>query len=231
MPWTLHQGDCLDVMRAMPDNSFDAVVTDPPYGIGFMYGSEKDVARSADEYREWLRPRYLEMQRVLRPGGFMALWQAQLYFPHFWDWFGPGIHIYCAAKNFVQLRQTPINYGYDPVVMLYKPGAAPLRPRTPPRNIDFYVANTASIVADKTRIEKAHPCPRPLDQVREIVRNFAIPNGTILDPFAGSGTTLLAAVREGFDAVGIEKDAHYCDIIRQRMGAELPLFGSQEADA
>jgi len=76
-----------------------------------------------------------------------------------------------------------------------------------------------------------HPTVKPLALMRWLCRLVCPPNGTILDPFAGSGTTLLAAVREGFNAVGIEKDAHYCDIIRQRMGAELPLFGSQEADA
>ena len=215
-------GDCLEVMRGMDASSVDAVVTDPPYGIGFLYGDGKEMADNPHDYWEWLSPRYAEMMRLLRPGGFFAMWQAQLNFKHFWDWFGDDIHIYAACKNFVQLRKTPINYGYDPVVMKYKAGAEPIRPTKPQRNLDFFIANTAGIIRDKHRPEKAHPCPRPLDAVIQIVRNFVIPEGLILDPFMGSGTTLIAAGQEGCRAVGIELNEEYCEIARRRTSGTLP---------
>ena len=50
-----------------------------------------------------------------------------------------------------------------------------------------------------------------------MIRLVTPPGGTVLDPFAGSGTTLLAAVQEGFSCIGIEKEPEYCEIIRQRM--------------
>lgn len=149
----------------------------------------------------------------------MAVWQAQLNFRHFWDWFGSDIHIYVSAKNFVQLRKVAIQYGYDPVVMFYKEGAAPLCPSKEDarRNIDWFVSNNALAVTQTTSIAREHPYPRPLDGVREIIRNFTAPGARILEPFAGSGTTLLAARLEGRTAVGIEIDPVYADIARRRI--------------
>ena len=215
-PVRLLLGDCLETMAGMESDSIDAIVTDPPFGIGFHYVKGAEDNNTPDGYWEWLSPRYAQMLRVLRPGGFCAIWQAQMYYRYFWEWFGADIHIYCAAKNFVQLRKTAINYGYDPVVMFYKAGASPLRPK-PQRNVDFFVANTASMVSNPNRPERAHPCPRPIDQAVEIVRNFTLPGGIVLDPFMGSGTTGVAAVQEGRDFIGIEREAEYLAIAEARI--------------
>jgi site-specific DNA-methyltransferase (adenine-specific) len=213
----LRLGDCLELMKGLPDASVDAVITDPPYGIGFEYSDGKEVASNPLDYWKWLEPRYSEALRLLRPGGFVAVWQAQLNYPYFWDWFGKQIHIYCAAKNFVQLRKTPINYGYDPVVMFYKEGADPLRPSKPRRSIDYFVANTAGIISDTSRIEKGHPCPRPLDAVEQVIDNFSLEGGTVLEPFAGSGTTGVACVKLGRNFIGFEINPTYFDIAQRRI--------------
>lgn len=225
----MYCGDCLDVLPTLDADSVDAVVTDPPYGIGFEYTSGKDVTTTPAAYGEWVKRWYPEVIRIVRPGGLIAIWQAQLYFRHFWDWFGDDIRIYCAAKNFVQLRKTPINYGYDPVVMRYKSGASPLCPVKQHRSVDYFVANTAAVVSDMTRIEKAHPCPRPLDQTAEIVRNFTLPGGTVLDPFMGSGTTGVACVQEDRSFIGIEREQTYYAIAERRIAtAQPPLFSAAD---
>lgn len=217
MPDTrLHCGDCLDFLRTLPDGSVDAVVTDPPYGIGFKYDAGREVANTPETYWRWLRPIYSEALRCVRPGGFVAVWQAALNFRHFWDWFGDDIRIYAACKNFVQLRKTPINYGFDPVVMRYMPGT-PLRPAKPSRSVDFFVANTAGIISDTSRPEKGHPCPRPLDAVTQVVANFTVPEGTVLDPFTGSGTTGVACVNTGRNFIGCEIDPGYFTIAERRI--------------
>lgn len=84
----------------------------------------------------------------------------------------------------------------------------------------FYVPKAS--VAERThggRVDNAHPTVKPLALMRYLVRLVTPPGGVVLDPFAGSGTTILAAVLEGFSAVGIEREAEYCEIIRQRMEA------------
>jgi len=76
-----------------------------------------------------------------------------------------------------------------------------------------------------------HPTVKPVDLMRWLVRLVTPPNGTVLDPFAGSGTTLVAARLEGFAAIGIEMTADYLPIIEGRLqwaqeqAVQLSLFG------
>jgi DNA modification methylase len=212
-------GDALTELQKLDDGTFDAVITDPPFGIGFLYGDKKEKYSHPIEYWEWLSPIYFQINRVLKPGGFIAIWQSQKYLRHSWEWFGDDIHIYSACKNFVQLRKTTINFGFDPVIFRYKMGT-PLRPIKPKRNLDFFVSNTAAIVSNKYRIERGHPCPRPFDVVNEIVSNFVLPGGKILDPFMGSGTTGLAAKKNGMDFMGIEINQDYFLISKKRIESE-----------
>lgn len=67
-----------------------------------------------------------------------------------------------------------------------------------------------------------HPTVKPLALMRYLVRLVTPPNGTVLDPFLGSGTTAIAAVLEGRDWIGIEREAEYCDIARARIAAAEP---------
>ena len=212
----IYHGDCLEVMKNIPDKSVDAIITDPPFGIGFKY-KKKEQNTNPDDYWKWLKPIHKECLRVLKDGGFIAIWQTQLYFKFFWSWFGDDIQIYASCKNFVQLRKTPINRAYDPIIVKYKCGSKPLRPEKPQRSVDFYVANTAKWVTQTEDIVRKHPCPRPIDQTEELVKNFTIPNGLVLDPFIGSGTTAIACLRNGRSFIGIEKEHKYCDIANKRI--------------
>ena len=63
----------------------------------------------------------------------------------------------------------------------------------------------------------AHPTVKPLALMRWLVRLVTPPGGTVLDPFAGSGTTMEAALLEGFDVIGIEREADYARLIEQRL--------------
>ena len=67
-----------------------------------------------------------------------------------------------------------------------------------------------------------HPTVKPLALMRYLVRLVTPPDGVVLDPFLGSGTTAIAAVQEGFDWIGIEREAEYCDIARARIAAAEP---------
>lgn len=69
-----------------------------------------------------------------------------------------------------------------------------------------------------------HPTVKPIDLMRWLCRLVTPPNGLILDPFAGSGSTLIAAHAEGFRAVGIELDEEHASIARDRLGGHASLF-------
>ncbi len=70
-----------------------------------------------------------------------------------------------------------------------------------------------------------HPCPKPLDLMEALVRDFTDPGETILDPFAGSGTTLVAAKRLGRSAIGWERDPKYHAIATKRIEAAREQMG------
>lgn len=69
-----------------------------------------------------------------------------------------------------------------------------------------------------------HPTVKPIDLMRWLCRLITPPGGLVLDPFAGSGTTLIAALREGFRVIGIEREAEYVAIARRRIEEDAPLF-------
>ena len=79
----------------------------------------------------------------------------------------------------------------------------------------------------------AHPTVKPLALMQWLVRLVTPPGGVVLDPFAGSGTTLEACVREGFDCIGIEREAEYLPLIRARLSKPhtqvLDLWGGDVA--
>jgi hypothetical protein len=81
-----------------------------------------------------------------------------------------------------------------------------------------------------TQRQNHHPTVKPLDLMQWLVRLVTPPGGTVLDPFCGSGSTLIAADREGFDAIGIEQDADYAEIARRRCIGDAPLFTQVAAD-
>lgn len=77
--------------------------------------------------------------------------------------------------------------------------------------------------------DNTHPTVKPLALMRWLVRLICPSGGTVLDPFAGSGTTALACLHEGRDCILIEKEPPHCDIIRKRLAeCELPLFPQQK---
>lgn len=74
MTYTLHHGDCFEVLRTLPSNSVDAIVTDPPAGIAFM-GKEWDKDKGGRaEWVTWMTSIAKECLRVLKPGGHALVW-------------------------------------------------------------------------------------------------------------------------------------------------------------
>ena len=71
---TLHQGDCRDIMRTYPDQHFDAVITDPPYGISFL-GEKWDTA-TPQGFQAWAQSWGEEALRVIKPGGYLLAFSA-----------------------------------------------------------------------------------------------------------------------------------------------------------
>jgi site-specific DNA-methyltransferase (adenine-specific) len=210
---TIYHGDCREVLPTLTEK-VDAVVTDPPYGIGWSRATWNDDPAAYPELMGWLVG---ESNRIV-PDGFVFVFQGMPNVGHFHEWFPDGWRLFAACKNFAQIRPTGVWHSWDPVVFWRNgPNTAP---NTATVNRDYHVGNVAGVLGD----HNGHPSPRPIDTVRHIVA-IASPNGgTVLDPFMGSGTTLRAAKDLGRRAIGIEIEERYAEIAARRLEQEvLPL--------
>lgn len=87
----------------------------------------------------------------------------------------------------------------------------------------FYTAKASRADRNTSGATNTHPTVKPTDLMRWLVRLVTPPGGVVLDPFAGSGSTLVAARAEGFRAIGIEREEEYAAIIADRL-SQLSLF-------
>lgn len=215
---TLYLGDCLDVLPHVGE--VDAVVTDPPYGIGFKYATHVDDPKT---YAEFIWPRIEAAEAQLKPGGAVFVWQAQPRMRDFNGFFPRDWRLFVAAKNFAQIRPGPMNHSYDPVVVWWKPGAKPWHETSSSYGInrDWFISNSASAVADTKSLAREHPCPRQPDVCKYVVGTWCPPDGVVLDCFMGSGTTGIACATLGRRFIGIEKDPKYFDLACRRLEQEM----------
>lgn len=75
-----------------------------------------------------------------------------------------------------------------------------------------------------TSTKNGHPAPFPLELASRLVKMFSFVGDTVLDPFCGSGTTMLAAAKNGRNSIGVETEVYYCDCIIKRLESEISLF-------
>ena len=197
-------GDCLSILPTLEAGSVDCVITDPPYGT---HVTEWDYSVDERVFAEFLR--------VSR--GYCLFFYSNTRL-----WHILGVINRLGHDAWVIPWHKPNAMGFErrfapqwvPIVCVYSGG------------LPFWGKDLVSrpIVMQKT----GHPTPKQLNVVRWLVQKACPPGGLILDPFAGSGTTGLAALQEGRRAVLIEQEPAYIEIIRKRLADHEPLFSQSE---
>jgi site-specific DNA-methyltransferase (adenine-specific) len=209
---TIYNADCRDILPLLP--KVDLVLTDPPYGIGYSkYASHDDDAK---EYAGEIIPRLMFCEAVLSDG-WMCVFQAAKRSTKWAEWFPREWRLFALPKTFVQILPGAGPTWATDYALVWPVGI----PRTQ-RGLgrDWFVCETS----DMSKRPVGHPCPRPLNGIRHLVGILSNPTACILDPFMGSGTTLVAAKQLGRRAIGIEICEAYCQIAVERLRqAVLPL--------
>lgn len=202
-------GDCLEVMKGIPDGAVDLVVTDPPYGIDGAKGGqakEKDRKYHGGYFPD--TPEYVadvvvrtisECIRVARTVIVTPGTRCMMLYPQPID-IGA---MWCPAAP----RRSPFGFStFQPILYYGKDPRAGL-----------CSLPTGRQVTERSE-DNGHPCPKPVEFVRWLVNKGSMtPNDIILDPFAGSGTTLVAAKQLGRKYIGIEINPDYCKIAEDRL--------------
>jgi len=205
-PNTVLQGDCVEVMRQLRSCSVDFVLTDPPYLAHYCSRDSRKVANDGDA--TWLKPAFAEIFRVLRRDSFCVSFygwhQADKFIA---AWRGAGFRL---AGHLTFTKRYPsterfLQYHHENAYLLTKGN-----PPHPTQRIP-------DVLEWKYSGNRLHPTQKPLRVLTPLIQSFSRPGDLVLDPFCGSGSTLLAAKLQGRRFIGIELDPAYCDIARDRL--------------
>jgi len=227
----LYCADAIDVLKQLSDESIDLIVTDPPYGVvgkdkGYKqewdtFGSEEDFWRFTEK---WLS----ECYRVLREGGQLYVFFSQkrmFEFKRVLDEVGFNFKrmLIWHHPNLAKPTRKMYLWTYDPIFYCVRGEKAKYFDAsfTSGYNVDVFCfpkpQNWGSIT------KRLHPAQKPIELTKILIQNSAKRGDILLDPFAGSGTTLLAAESLGIQWIGVELNEEYCKIIVERL-KNSPLF-------
>lgn len=203
---TVLHGDCIDVMAGFPEASVDFILTDPPYLCRYRDRAGRTVAN--DDNPAWLRPAFAEAFRVLREDALCVSFYGWHEVDRFMDaWraagFRPVAHLvfakpYASSARFAEAR-------HECAYVLAK-GRPPLPAHPLPDVLPWrYTGN------------KLHPTEKPVPVLKSLVTAFCPAGGLILDPFCGSGSSLVAARACGREFIGVEMDANHHAVAAERL--------------
>lgn len=191
---TLYLGDCREILPTLP--KVDAVITDPPYGIGFAAQPTDYQRKHGHKASDWdsQTPEAAIFPAVLSLCRVAAIWGGN-YFP------------------------LPNSRGW---LAWVKPDSAPsmadleLAWTSVDQNSRAFRKSVKSAALEKDMVRGFHPTQKPVALMEWTMQQVGV-RGPTLDPFMGSGTTVVAANGLGFDFVGIEREPKYFDIACRRI--------------
>ena len=232
---TIIHGDTLRVLQSFPDNLFGGIITDPPYASGAAdqnsrqkstaqkYSSAKtnnvlpDFEGDAKDQRSWthwMTEWLIEARRATKDGAPICLFIDWRQLPNLTDalqwagWIWRGVLVWDKTNSRPQrgrFRQQAEFIVWGSNGHMPADRNAPILPGVYRQSMPAYV-------------KRIHQTEKPLEVMREMIK-IVEPGGIILDPFAGAGTTVLAAKKEGYPAVGIELSRHYANAASLRVEA------------
>jgi site-specific DNA-methyltransferase (adenine-specific) len=212
-PGAVINADCLTVLRQMEPDSVDMVITDPPYGVNYQStraakeNRKGKISNDKSPFIWWIYDAY----RVLREGGLLCFsrWDVQQVFMDALKIAGFAIKsvlIWDRMHHGMGDLKGSFAPRYDTCIFATKgryilPGGRP-----------------ADVIQCQrlNGVELVHPNEKPVALLRQLIESTTAPGALILDPFAGSGSTLVAAALTGRQYIGVEIDTEYHKIAQTR---------------
>ena len=226
-------GDLLHVLPAFPDELFGGIITDPPYASGAADQNAKQKATSAKyssvkgknpfpdfegdakdqrSWTHWMTEWLTEARRICKPGSPICMFIDWRQLPSMTDalqwagWLWRGVLVWDKTNS----RPQRGRFRQQAEFVVWGSNGHMPADRNAPVLPGVYRQSMPSFA------KRSHQTEKPLEVMREMLR-IVEPGGIILDPFAGSGTTVLAAKMEGYSAVGIELSRHYANTAAKRI--------------
>jgi len=235
-------GDCLEVMKGIPDKSIDLVLTDPPYG----------VTRNEWDKQLNLKELWKEFWRILKENGLVVMTTQQPFttdvinsnrdnFRYDIIWYKP------LASGFLNANKMPLR-NHEVILVFYKqlPTYNPQKFIGKVRKASMLKANSttnygefASVFSKEhndyfplsviefsnaDKINTVHPTQKPIELMQYLVKTYSNVGNIILDPYLGSGTTARACLNLNRNFIGIEISPEYCKISEDRLKQQVLNF-------
>ncbi len=214
-----------DYERLMGGDKAECIWTDPPYGVEYV-GKTKDAltikndgaaglrAMLADAFAQWERSSVEGgAVYIAHPPGALSLTFLQCFIEAGWR-----LHeTLCWNKQTIVMGHSDYHYSHEPILFGYMPGGG----RRGRGGAGWYGDNSQKSVLDvaKPSRSESHPTMKPVALVEICIKNSAPVGGIVLDPFGGSGSTLIACEQTGHKCRMIELDPLYVDVIIERWEA------------
>lgn len=235
-------GDCLDELSMLGEGVADLVFADPPFNIGYEYDVYRDSVE-AKEYRRWTKKWMRACCEVLQPSGSFYVAIGDEYAPeiriigrqlglHLRNWiiwyytFGQSTRKKFARSHthiFYFVKDIDNFYFDDGAVRVLSDRQKEYNDRraNPMGKLPDDVWTQFPRVCGTFRERRGHPCQMPESLLARIIRASCPPGGLVIDPFAGSGTTLVAAAKLGRRYFGSDVSRRYVDAAKKRIKAAV----------
>jgi site-specific DNA-methyltransferase (adenine-specific) len=236
------QGDCIEVLAKIDDNSVDVCFADPPFNLEKKYNSYKDQ-KSDVEYLKWCELWLKELVRITKPSGSIFIHNIPKWLTHFSNILNDIAYFrhwiaWDAMSNPIGKTLLPAHYGilfYSKATngfKFYEIRSPHKRCRVCNSFIKDYGGKSdqrhpfGSLVSDvwtdlhrirHSNRRDSHPCQLPIPLLERIILMSSDEGDIILDPFIGTGTTAIAAKALRRNYIGIDLDRHYVDLTKKKL--------------
>lgn len=216
----IYNEDCLIGLRKLPNESVDSVITDPPYGIGFVPFRETSRERlhntpiandeiKGEDWLKWFLPISKEIYRVMKNNTVAYFFCGYDSYYYYYSLREAGFFI---KGNIIWVKNN-FNLGYhlrrqyEQIVMVFKGN-----PPTPEWSMP-------DVIFEKKvpGYELQHSCQKPENIIRVLLKQYTKENDIVLDPFMGSGTTAVVCKQQNKKFIGYEIEKKYFDIAEKRL--------------
>lgn len=211
--------DCLDVLKKLDNESIDLVVTDPPFNMAYSGRHNRKTKEfkvfanddlTPEEHTKWLGVILKETERVLKENSSLYIFVDFRNYPRFY----PLVDKYFTIKNCIVWDKMSIGMGYhyrfqhELIIYAHKGKG---------KKLTFEKKNIPDILRCKRVRPLTHPTQKPLDLIKTLIDHSSVEGDLVLDMFAGSFTTSIAAETLNRDWICTELDQEYCEIGKNRL--------------
>lgn len=227
----------------IPNNSIDLIVTSPPYNVGIEYGLHNDEM-SYEQYMKWTESWLSKALNLLKKDGRMCLnipldknkgGQQSVYadvltiakkvgfnYHSTIIWNEGNISRRTAWGSWLSASAPYVMAPVEVIVVLYKESWKKLTDGVSDISREEFIEWTNGLwtFSGESKKKIGHPAPFPIELPRRCIKLFSYVGDTILDPFAGSGTTLIAAYKSKRKVIGVEIDEQYFELAKERISRE-----------